>query len=157
MKKRMMLLAGLLCIVFAVTACTVAGAIELGTTSELKGLALVAENETYQQDDTSITVVWKNESGKELMYGEAYGLERLTGDAWETVGSGEMTVITIGYILRSSEEQQQTFGLSSRYGRLEPGAYRISTTCSDANPIFMPDGTRAKRLDYKVTAGFTVE
>lgn len=157
MKKRMILLAGLLCIVFVLTACAAAGAPDLGTTSELKGLTLVAENETYQQDDTSITVVWKNESGKELMYGEAYGLERLKNDAWEMVGTGEMTVITIGYVLRNGDERQQTLGLSSRYGRPEPGAYRISTTCSDANPILLPDGMRAKRLDYKVTAGFTVE
>lgn len=95
---------------------------------------------------TSADLVIRNQSGRELEFGEDYAVERYDGQDWVSVerqpgyGFG-----LVGYSLLPKESRTFHLRWESSYGALTPGRYRVSKR-------FSPRG-----IDAVCYAEFTVD
>ena len=118
--------------------------------SEKDGVTMRTEQAVYPPDVEEIRVLWKNDSGAELTFGEGWGLERQDGDTWKEVSDKEGgTFHTIGYGVGSRMVREHTYRVSDYADRLEEGTYRILTTCLE--------GQGESLKTHSLTAAFEVK
>lgn len=72
-----------------------------------------------------LKVLWVNSTGREVTWGEPYGLYRQEADGWKAV-DGEGEFLAIGYVLRPGQESAHTYDLTI-YNPLYHGIYRLET------------------------------
>ena len=120
--------------------------------SELDGVAMCTEKAAYTPDVSTINVVWKNHSSRELTFGNMFYLERKTDDGWEKIGYGDSPVIftSIGYPVLPNFERKHSYNIRDYADSLETGTYRILTSFSDVD-------SSGVALQYSLSVEFNVE
>ncbi len=91
-----------------------------GINTEYEGVYLTLESLT----DTGITVIWHNETDKEITYGEWYSIEIMREGEWVSVLSEEMIVPSIAILLMPHGEMKKTYS-TSFFDLSENGLYRL--------------------------------
>jgi hypothetical protein len=117
--------------------------------SDFNGVTLeVKEGTAYS---TGLTLIIKNVTPDEYMFGESYTLEKQIDGGWcKLPYLDENTVwISIGYILKGDSIRKIELDWTRLYGALSPGDYRIT---KDFNYIRSP-GDYDK---YTISAEFTL-
>lgn len=97
-----------------------------GEVNKLEGVIMTVESETVSS--TGLTVVFKNTSEMNCIYGEFYALEVKSGDRWVEVPitfDGNYGFSAIGYQLDNDGSSEWSTNWEWLYGVLEPGDYRI--------------------------------
>jgi hypothetical protein len=103
---------------------------------------MITEKTTYPSDVRSIRAVWKNGTEKSLTFGDSFYLEKKVkgGWKWEKVElPGTVTFGDIGYTLLPNAQGEHTYPISTIYGDLEVGNYRIVTRYFDKAPATAGD------------------
>lgn len=122
--------------------------------SEDESIAVTMELSNITSAGLTVTLrQYENRDDCDLMYGEAYSLERFTGSNWEKVSpiidNGAFT--DIGYTIPNGGEAVTGVHWDWLYGTLTPGTYRISKIITDNNNRTTPNGAAAA---YTLTAQF---
>jgi hypothetical protein len=131
MRKK--LIAGLfLCLIFFTVGCDNVSNQTEGT-SELLGVSMYAEKNTYPSNVSEINVVWKNDTDKELTFGDYFSIHKLVGQEWEAIGNEELVFNSIGYIVSPHSEVKHSYNIRLYSEKLEEGTYRIVTDFSDVH------------------------
>ncbi len=99
--------------------------------NNLEGVSMLVSDVTAD----GCTVVFQNDSGEELTFGEDYCLERLDAETSEwryvrIVLEGDYSFNSIGYPVADCESRDWTVNWNWLYGSLEPGTYRIVKSVS---------------------------
>ena len=119
--------------------------------SELEGVAMYTEKAAYAPDVSTINVVWKNHSSRELTFGNMFYLEKQTDAGWERIGDGDSPVVftSIGYPVLPIIERKHSYDIRAYADSLETGTYRILTSFSDVGSSGVP-------LQYSLSVEFNV-
>ena len=79
---------------------------------------------------TTLTVVWKNGTEFDAIYGSSYLIERLDGEEWVSCAMREDLVSTaIAYSLEAGSTKTETYNLTKTFDVASPGKYRFKTEC----------------------------
>ena len=82
------------------------------------------------QNDQELVISWDNQTDFDVIYGEAFTIERLEEDEWVRCDMREMTAFeAIGYLLQAGQTKEETYHLSFYYDMSAPGTYRFLTEC----------------------------
>ena len=93
-------------------------------------------------------VVWHNETGKEITYGEMFTIEYKNGEEWTDVDSDEdKSFITIGYLLKKNSTAEKCYG-GGNLDMSKNGTYRFTV------PFSVKEGS--KYVSHKARAEFEV-
>lgn len=118
--------------------------------NNLDGVTMEVKEGTVSS--TSLTVMFKNNSKKQCIYGENFLLEKEINGGWyqvPVVKGANYGFNDIGYELASSEVKEWTVDWEWLYGNLDTGNYRIvKELLDDRNP--------GDYDEYNLTAEFTV-
>ena len=87
-----------------------------------KGVSLVIKENTLTR--TGVTLIMKNDSDNEVIYGEPYELEIRKDGEWHKI-MVEISFNDPAYILRSLEFNEIKINWENEYGKLVPGEYRV--------------------------------
>ncbi len=83
-----------------------------------------------EEGKTTLTVVWKNQSEYDAIYGSSYLIERLDGDEWISCSMRDELVFTaIAYSFESGTTKSETYNLTKAFDVSSPGKYRFKTEC----------------------------
>jgi len=96
-----------------------------------------------------------NPSDYRMIYGEAFAIEKWTGEVWENAELvAEASFLLIGYRLDSRETEIVTRRWDGFYGMLVPGVYRLVKEFSEDNPNIPWEQRRSIVLSapFEVTA-----
>ena len=118
-------------------------------TSELLGVSMYVEKSHYPSNISEINVVWKNDTDKDLTFGNPFTIQKLVGKEWKTIGNGA-NFTTIGYRVAPHSEMKHSYNIRLYSEMLEKGTYRIVT---DFLNVLSPGNYNT----YQLTANFTVE
>lgn len=77
-----------------------------------------------------LTVVWKNATEYDVIYGAAYDIERKDEDTWVSCATAEPAFIEIAYELQPGQIQEKTYDLTKIFDISAPGSYRFKARCS---------------------------
>lgn len=80
---------------------------------------------------TGLTVVFKNNTSNQVIYGEYFLLEKKINGKWYQVPIALEPFPDIGYSLSSGDETEWKVDWDWRYGSLDTGVYRIVKDISD--------------------------
>lgn len=79
---------------------------------------------------TSLRVLWKNKTEKEMIYGSSFFVDSWQGDHWQSCQVNEDLVFTaIAYFLQPGEEREESYTLTGVYALPEEGTCRFRTEC----------------------------
>lgn len=79
---------------------------------------------------TSLRVLWKNETDKEMIYGSSFFIDSWQGDHWQSCQVNEDLIFTaIAYFLEPGQEREETYTLTGVYSLPEEGSCRFRTEC----------------------------
>lgn len=100
----------------------------------------------------SVTFVVANGRDREILFGKAFGLEKLVGESWQTViPEKEAAWDSVGIVLGAGDSYEETVVLDSFYGKLPAGQYRLVKSYT------LPAGKEPEGLEtYPMYAEFTV-
>ncbi|MGN0453398.1 MAG: immunoglobulin-like domain-containing protein [Ruminococcus sp.] len=100
------------------------------THTDVEGMEIQIVNATWNDDEIKLDVNWINKTGHDVVYGEAYDIEREDNGEWSScVTLDNLAFDSIGYELKSGETQKKTYGLSDIFDILQNGKYRITSHC----------------------------
>ncbi|MBQ8915221.1 MAG: M56 family metallopeptidase, partial [Clostridia bacterium] len=116
--------------------------------SQLQGLTLEIKKIEISQPDPYITVLWKNDSGEDIVYGEDFYIFSKVNGAWENMRIEENYVWnSIGHYLTPGQQAEKRYYLNGII-MTEAGKYRFETDC------FIEGAPDEK---YKATVEFELE
>jgi len=153
MKKRISLLLAA-AVLFGLGACTArdAGTVMPGeNASAFEGVSVeILSAEHTEEKGRILKVQWNNETDYEVLYGEAFEIQRLEGDQWISCNTRENIVFTaIGYFLKPNSKKEESYRVDWAYDISKPGTYRFT---SDCHVYDTKEGT-----ECELWAEFTVE
>jgi hypothetical protein len=97
-----------------------------GTVNNFEGVTMTVKEETVSS--SKLTLIFKNDSDSQCIYGEDFILEKKLNEKWYQVPvviKGNYGFNTIGYNLASGETREFTVDWKWLYGSLDKGEYRI--------------------------------
>ena len=103
-----------------------------GTNTDYPGVEIQLDSIDWHETkyETTLRVIWSNNTPYEVVYGEAYTIERLDGAAWVSCSmQDELFFNDIAYILNANAQQSHTYVLTHMYDVVSPGRYRFKTDC----------------------------
>ncbi len=106
------------------------------TVNNLDDVIMTVKEDTASP--TSLTVIFKNNSGSECIYGEFFTLERRVKGNWYQVPvtiEGNYGFDDIGYPLASGQDSEWAVEWDWLYGHLDAGEYRIIKNISDFSEL----------------------
>ena len=118
--------------------------------TETAGVSMYTEKAQYVSDANEINVVWKNDTDKDLTFGNPFTIQKLVGNEWKAIGNQEAVFTSIGYRVASHSEMKHSYNVRLYSDKLEKGTYRIVT---DFLNVLSPGNYNG----YQLTANFTVE
>lgn len=81
-------------------------------------------------EGTSLRVLWKNETDKEVIYGSSYFMDEHRDEQWIPCKINEAVTFTaIAYVLQPGAEVERTYHLGGVYEIPETGTCRFRTEC----------------------------
>jgi hypothetical protein len=98
--------------------------------SDVEGISVQVESVSVSPEKSVLTVIWSNQSGNAVTYGEPYSIERLENGEWVDCALGENMFTMIGYLLQSNESVSKEYNLTYMYDISTPATYRFVTSCS---------------------------
>ncbi|MCL2061687.1 MAG: hypothetical protein FWH03_03580 [Firmicutes bacterium] len=122
----------LLCVT-VFSACELFGGVKDGRT--LEGVTMTTESLTYPRDVEVITVIWENNTDKNLLFGDYYHLERQSNNKWQTVKSKNTDFNDIGYDLAPHSAHSHSYPIKFGYSNLKAGKYRLAAHFFDFSDI----------------------
>lgn len=102
-------------------------------TSDISGVSLYTEQRCYSSDSKNITVVFKNITKREFLFGEIFGLQKLVDNEWKSVNKNDSDTIgffCIAYSLKPHSQIEYNYNTSIYTDNFESGIYRITTEIS---------------------------
>lgn len=148
MKKKIFLIAaiGLLCL----TACT-KNEFNVGVKSDtqITKRDILLEIKENTLTDTGLTLIMKNNSINDVLYGEDYKLEIKENGTWYNIDV-EINFISIGYAIKSKETKELVINWENSYGKLASGDYRIIKSVSY-------NGNAEYKNDFYISAEFKID
>lgn len=120
--------------------------------NELAGLTANISNESAIE--TGITIIYDNQTHKELTYGEAFVIEQQMNGNWHQVpylDEDNVAFIEIAYLLPAQTEREWRVSWGNIYGQLDPGDYRLVKEF-----VGVEDDGQYYRV-YPIAAEFTIE
>lgn len=79
---------------------------------------------------TSLRVLWKNETDKEMIYGSSFFVDSWQGGHWQSCQVNEdLTFTAIAYFLEPGQEREETYTLTGVYALPDQGTCRFRTEC----------------------------
>lgn len=60
---------------------------------------MYTEKSQYPSNVSKINVVWKNDTDKELTFGDSYFIHKLVGQEWKAIENDKVVFNSIGYIV----------------------------------------------------------
>lgn len=94
--------------------------------NELAGLTSSISNSSA--GEAGITIIYANQTNKELTYGEAFVIEEQIGGSWHQIpylDEDGVAFIEIAYLLPAGEDREWRVSWSNIYGPLDSGDYRL--------------------------------
>ena len=116
----------------------------------LDGVTMTPTQKVYPHGVKTITVIWKNDTDKNLTFGEPFAITVKDGERWRQITKPDANFHTIGYQLEAGQQREHTYDISDIAGELGKGAYRISVNYSE---VFEP----GKYDTYSLYCEFVVE
>lgn len=102
-----------------------------GINAEASGVEIRIDRVYTEEDRVQLKVIWSNQTGGRMIYGEPYSIERLEGKEWVSCAKDALTpFITVGYALEAGQETTKTYTVSRLFDVSRPGTYRFKTSCS---------------------------
>lgn len=103
-----------------------------------------------EEGKTELIVLWDNRTDYNVIYGEAYTVERQDGEQWVSCAmQDELYFNEIANELKSGSTYQKTYNLTYSYNIFDRGNYRIQAEC------FVHEG-EDRAVKCVMTAEFTV-
>lgn len=96
------------------------------TVNNFEGVIMTVKERTVSS--SKLTLIFKNDSHSQCIYGESFGLEKKLNGKWYQVPvviKGSYGFNDIGYYLASGETQEFAVDWKWLYGSLDKGEYRI--------------------------------
>lgn len=96
------------------------------SSSELEGVSMQTEQDSYPVGTEVITVFLTNDSDEEYYYGKEFRIEQQTDNGWqEVLFEEEMAWIQIAIELTPGEQTEEPIDLTFFEEDLDPGQYRV--------------------------------
>jgi len=116
------------------------------------GISLSFEGSTYSVGVEVLNAVWKNDTDREILFGQVFSIQKKVNGDWETLNTinGVPVFPLIAYRVSPHSQMDWTYRLHN-YGCLEAGCYRIASSFWLYSPI--PTGDPR---GYRVYAEFMV-
>lgn len=103
-----------------------------------------------EEGKTELIVLWDNHTNYDVIYGEAYTVDRQDGEQWVSCAiQDELYFNEIAFELKSGNTYQKTYNLTNSYNVFTHGNYRFQAEC------FVHEG-EDKAVKCVMTAEFTV-
>lgn len=121
-------------------------------TSNYDGIEIQIDSLNWLEgnQNSSLVVVWNNQTQYEVTYGASFAIERLDGEDWVSCAIPEdPTFIAIGYLLPAGKMKNETYMLTDLFDVSSPGTYRFKTDC------YVPDKAE-QSTKCELIAEFTV-
>jgi len=114
------------------------------------GVSMTTEKSEYPQSVRQIAVVWKNDTDKELTFGEFFSLEKLMDRQWyEAYANQEVAFHDLGFLLSPHSQDEHVYHITAYTEKMEIGHYRIATGFSEVREP-------GDYTDYALYAEFSV-
>ncbi len=98
--------------------------------SDYPGLSVEILSVEQGEEGTSLRVLWKNETEKDVIFGSSFFIEELQGGQWGSCAVNEtVTFDALAYILEPGAEREKTYRLTGVYDLPEEGTCRFLTEC----------------------------
>jgi len=149
MRKRLIIVALILSVIVLAIECKNKPSSNEGT-SKLLGVFMYVEKSQYPSNISEINVVWKNDTDKDLTFGNPFAIQKLVGNEWKAIGNKGAVFTSIGYRVASHSEMKHSYDIRLYSEKLEKGTYRIVTDFLN----FLSPGNYN---NYQLTANFTVD
>ena len=149
MRKRLIIVALILSVMVLAIGCKNKSGSNEGTL-DLSEVSMLTEKSQYPPNVSEINVVWKNDTDKDLTFGNPFTIQKLAGNEWKAIGNQEAVFTSIGYRVASHSEMKHSYNVRLYSDKLEKGTYRIVT---DFLNVLSPGNYNG----YQLTANFTVE
>lgn len=102
-----------------------------GEQTDFPGMEIRVAQVYAEDDQTKLEVIWSNDTAYEVMYGEAYTIERLDADQWVNCAKNALTpFITVGYGLPAGKKIAKTYTITELFDLSQPGEYRFKSNCT---------------------------
>ena len=99
-------------------------------TTDVPGIQVCIEDLGTQEGTTVLNVLWRNESDYDLVYGEAYNIEKKAGILWISCAKQAQTAFNaIGYELAAGQAYTKSYRISDLFDVSSPGTYRFTADC----------------------------
>lgn len=99
---------------------------QAGQSAGMSGQAALTVKESGEK---GVTVLIENSGEREILFGEAFELEQLVGESWQTVIPDQaVNWKAVDILVGAGDTYEETIVLDSYYGKLQPGQYRIVKT-----------------------------
>ncbi|AFM41074.1 hypothetical protein Desaci_2104 [Desulfosporosinus acidiphilus SJ4] len=118
--------------------------------SELLGVSMYVEKSQYPSNISKINVVWKNDTDKDLTFGNPFTIQKLVGNEWKALGNKGAVFTSIGHRVAPHSEMKHSYDIRLYSEKLERGTYRIVTD-------FLNALSPGNYNTYQLTANFTVK
>ncbi len=126
------------------------------TAKKPQGVSIATENGEYPVGVRDITLLWNNTTANAYVYGEEFGLERKTGEGWETLPTLEgVGFDSIAVILSPNSTRAQKLPIKSTFGEIAEGEYRVVTKVAENTQNAKNDGTLTLTAQFTVSAAAT--
>ena len=113
--------------------------------TECEGVYLTLSSiEEAERGSKTLNAKWNNQTDNEVIYGEAYYIERESGGLWVDTSVGEHSYIAIACILSPHSENDKSYSTAG-FDISREGRYRLRTEFSTA------DGNYSTWIEFEVT------
>lgn len=109
--------------------------------SDITGVSIKAKKIKFANNDSALTVEWKNKTDYDVIYGESYKIERFENDKWINCQIDELIFNDLATCLSPQSRQKEEYYFFYEFNLTAPGKYRIVTDC------FVYKNGRGKKAD----------
>ena len=117
-----------------------------------EGMEIQITDFVWDDEKIELEVLWINNTPHEVLYGEAYDIQREKDGEWQScVTLDNLAFNMIGYMLPSGTSQAKDYNITDIFDIYENGKYRFKTDCS-----IYENGEDAERTECNLWVEFTV-
>lgn len=99
------------------------------THSEFPGIGIQIADIITDNGETTLEVLWINDTDYEVLYGASYRVQREENGQWVDCAIADPVFFSIAYGLRADMSQKVSYAVSNYYDVSKPGTYRFMTSC----------------------------
>lgn len=122
-------------------------------------VTLTLKDSVYKNENDSLAATWKNASKHILSFGEMFVVEKHENNSWTELKYQPENIAfpLIAHVIPGGGAFERSYGISSCYGKLEAGKYRIKDAYVVESEIIQNPNGSHKIKEHVIYAEFTVE